>query len=463
MAAPPSKTEVTCDDARSARFALARPEGAGADDRPLSVDHDGRLRGGRDRRILGRPSSSSSGSSRRAGRIWSSPAWSRPSVRSSIWRSRTSRSRTSVAGRSSRGSTRTGSTRCSGFRFTGDVWAVPEGTVVFAGEPLVRVEATLAQAQLVETILLSSLGYPTLVASKAARIVEAAEGRGVVDFGARRGHGPHVGVPQRSSFLSGRFLGDEPSSRPRGGWASRPSARWPMPGSRRSRTRRRRLKPSPGCSRRRRPCWLTPMTPTTEFGSPPQSSRRSRRSGSIAATSSPSRNRPGRSSMSSDRPGVKILVSNDLDECKIADLLREGAPIDAFGVGTELITSRDAPAISMVYKLVELDGVGRIKRSAGKRTLSAGQANPPLPGRRWPVRLTTVSQRPTSPPTASPCSSRSSVEGRLAKPLPRLDAIRDYCRSQRESLPDRSGARRRGRLTGWNTARPSKQRRSGSG
>ena len=61
-------------------------------------------------------------------------------------------------------------------------------------------------------------------------------------------------------------------------------------------------------------------------------------------------------------------MSNDLDEAKISELLGQGAPIDAFGVGTELITSRDAPAISMVYKLVELDGVGRIKRSEGKRT-----------------------------------------------------------------------------------------------
>ncbi len=68
------------------------------------------------------------------------------------------------------------------------------------------------------------------------------------------------------------------------------------------------------------------------------------------------------------RPGVKILASNDLDEWKIDELLEAGAPIDAFGVGTELITSRDAPAISMVYKLVELDGKGRIKRSAGKKT-----------------------------------------------------------------------------------------------
>ncbi|MHC5540551.1 beta/alpha barrel domain-containing protein, partial [Singulisphaera rosea] len=71
-------------------------------------------------------------------------------------------------------------------RFTGDLWAIPEGSVVFAGEPLVRVEATLLEAQWIETFLLATLGYPTLVASKAARVVHAASGRPVFDFGARR-------------------------------------------------------------------------------------------------------------------------------------------------------------------------------------------------------------------------------------------------------------------------------------
>jgi nicotinate phosphoribosyltransferase len=79
------------------------------------------------------------------------------------------------------------------FRFRGDLWAVPEGTVVFPGEPLVRVEADLCEAQLIETFLIASLSYPTLVASKAARIVEVAEGWTLIDFGARRGHGPHAG------------------------------------------------------------------------------------------------------------------------------------------------------------------------------------------------------------------------------------------------------------------------------
>src|SRR5262249_9047261 len=81
--------------------------------------------------------------------------------------------------------------KLASIRFEGDVWAVPEGTVVFPGETLLRVTAPLPQAQWVETFLLASLSYPTLVASKAARAVTVAAGRALYDFGARRGHGPH--------------------------------------------------------------------------------------------------------------------------------------------------------------------------------------------------------------------------------------------------------------------------------
>src|SRR3954470_8223255 len=91
-----------------------------------------------------------------------------------------------------------------GIRFRGDVWAAPEGSVVFAGEPLVRVEAPLAQAQWVETYLIASLSYPTSVGSKAARIVEAAAGRSLLEFGTRRGHGAYAGILcARASYLAG--------------------------------------------------------------------------------------------------------------------------------------------------------------------------------------------------------------------------------------------------------------------
>src|SRR4029077_14462363 len=89
-------------------------------------------------------------------------------------------------------------------RFEGDVWAMPEGTIAFPGETLLRVTAPLVQAQWVETFLVASLAYPTLVASKAARMVTVAKGRPLYEFGARRGHGPHAGfLAARASYLAG--------------------------------------------------------------------------------------------------------------------------------------------------------------------------------------------------------------------------------------------------------------------
>ncbi|MGZ3394499.1 MAG: nicotinate phosphoribosyltransferase, partial [Isosphaeraceae bacterium] len=95
-------------------------------------------------------------------------------------------------------------TMLGSLRFEGEIWAVPEGTIVFPGETLLRVTAPLPQAQWVETFLLASLSYPTLVASKAARAVTAARGRTLVDFGARRGHGPHSGLlAARAAYIAG--------------------------------------------------------------------------------------------------------------------------------------------------------------------------------------------------------------------------------------------------------------------
>src|SRR6185436_3383217 len=92
----------------------------------------------------------------------------------------------------------------SALRFTGDVWAIEEGTPVFAHEPLVRVTAPLAEAQLVETALIAEIMFPTSVASRASRVVEAAAGRGVMEFGARRAHGIDAGIrAARAAYLAG--------------------------------------------------------------------------------------------------------------------------------------------------------------------------------------------------------------------------------------------------------------------
>ncbi|MBI1764399.1 MAG: nicotinate phosphoribosyltransferase, partial [Acidobacteria bacterium] len=91
-----------------------------------------------------------------------------------------------------------------GFRFSGDVWAMPEGTVAFANEPLLRVTAPLIEAQLAETFLLATLNFQTLIATKAARMVEAAQGRGIIEFGARRCHSFGAAIyAARAAFIGG--------------------------------------------------------------------------------------------------------------------------------------------------------------------------------------------------------------------------------------------------------------------
>lgn len=319
-------------------------------------------------------------------------------------------------------------------RFRGDLWAVPEGTVVFPGETLVRVEAPLAQAQWVETYLIAALNYPTLVASKAARIVEAAQGRSCVDFGARRGHGPHAGfLAARAAYLAGfdgtshveaaRLLGIPPVGTMAHAWVqSFPTE--PEAFSAFSRTFPRNST-------------LLVDTYDTEAGvrhasaiEPPVMGVRID-SGEIGPLA-----RSARAILdAADRRETRIFASGDLDEWKIADLVESGAPIDAFGVGTELITSRDAPALSMVYKLVSIDGQGRVKLSPGKRTYPLAKQvfrRRDGQGRFLEDHVTRWDEVAEGEALIIPVIR----EGQLVGDLPPLEEIRERCRSQRAALPN---------------------------
>ncbi len=135
------------------------------------------------------------------------------------------------------------------------------------------------------------------------------------------------------------------------------------------------------------------------------------------------------------RPSVKIIASGDLDEYKIANLVAAGTPIDGFGVGTELITSRDAPALAMVYKLVELDGEGKFKLSPGKRTYPMAKqvfrrrdANSKFCG----DHVTQAEEHAAGEPLLIPILR----SGRLVTDLPTLESIRARCRAQLAALPE---------------------------
>jgi len=138
---------------------------------------------------------------------------------------------------------------------------------------------------------------------------------------------------------------------------------------------------------------------------------------------------------SHDRRGVRILASGDLDEWSIARLVAAGAPIDAFGVGTEMVTSRDAPALAIVYKLVAVDGAGRIKLSPGKKSYPwAKQVYRcrDAQGRFVADRITRADEEAEGEPLLVPVIRA----GKLVAGLPGLDVIRGHCRGQLAALPE---------------------------
>src|SRR5215470_1734836 len=252
----------------------------------------------------------------------------------------------------------------SRFQFTGDVWAAPEGTIFFPGEPLLRVTAPIAEAQLIETGLLSILHFQTLIATKASRVTTAAAGRPVVEFGSRRAHGIEAGVlAARAAFVGGcegtsnTFAGRRFGIPAYGTQAHS----WIMAHEDEAEAFRNFLDVFPEES--------TLLVDTYDVHAAIEKIIALRRkpagvrldSGDVLSDSVWVRKRLDQAGWSD----VKIFASGELDEERIETLLRGGARIDAFGVGTALSTSSDSPNIGVIYKLVELD-VGGTTRSAAK-------------------------------------------------------------------------------------------------
>jgi len=271
--------------------------------------------------------------------------------------------------------------RLAELRFTGDVFAVPEGTAVFAGEPILEVVAPLPQAQLVETFITNQVHLQTVLASKAARIVCAAAGRDVVDFGLRRAHGSDAGMKSaRAFFVAGvtatsNVLAAASYGIPAAGTMAHSYVQ-AHDDERAAFRSFVELYPDSvvlvdtydtmsGVQKL--------IALSHELGPRFRVSGIRLDSGDLASLA-----RAARAAL--DRNGlraVKIFASGGLDEYSIADLMGEGAPIDGFGVGTRMGVSDDAPALEMVYKLVEYAGRGRTKLSPDKQV---------LPGRKQVVR-----------------------------------------------------------------------------
>jgi nicotinate phosphoribosyltransferase len=240
------------------------------------------------------------------------------------------------------------------FSFHGDIWALPEGTPVFAEEPLLRVSAPIIEAQIIETFLLSTLTFQTMIASKAARVTSAAQGRQVVEFGSRRAHGPEAGVLAARAAYIGGCSGT--SNLQAGRLFSIPvfgtmAHSFVMACADEEQAYRRfdQLFPEHNILLVDTYDTLAAIDKIILATLRPKAVRLD--SGNLLELSRQVRERLDRAGLTE----THIFVSGDLDEFRITRLLAEGAPIDAFGVGTVLATSKDAPALGGVYKLVDLE------------------------------------------------------------------------------------------------------------
>ncbi len=324
------------------------------------------------------------------------------------------------------------------FRFGGDVYAVPEGTPLFANEPILEVVAPIAQAQLVETYVMNQVHLQTLIASKAARVVAAAGGRQVVDFGVRRLHGIDAGIKAARAF---HIVGVQATSNVAAGQAYGIRVAGTM-----AHSYIQAHDDEYGAFRA-----FAGLYPETvllvdtydTINGVSKVVRLARELGdrfrvtAIRLDSGDLRTEAIEARRILNEAGlhrVKIFASGNLDEKVIARLLSDNAPIDGFGVGTEMGVSSDAPTLDIVYKLVEYAGRGRIKLSPGKWV---------LPGRKQVFRVerdgiadhdvvATHEEELDGRPLLEPVM-RSGV--RLAAGCPTLDEVRDRCRDEVGRLP----------------------------
>jgi nicotinate phosphoribosyltransferase len=320
-------------------------------------------------------------------------------------------------------------------RFTGDLFAVPEGTPLFPGEPVAIVRAPIVQAQLAETFLLSTFAFQTSVASKAARCVIAAEGRPVIEFGSRRAHSPAAGVlAGRAAYLAGcAGTSNAETGRKFGVPVSGTAAHsWVMAFDKEEEAFRA-LQSVLG----EFTVYLIDTYNTieaaqlvTRIGGAMTGVRLD--SGNLDALS-----RQVRQILDGAGMGhAKIMATNDLDEYRIRELVSAGAPIDSFGVGTQLATSADAPALSAIYKLVELRR-GEVTYYTAKYSDEKGT----LPGAKQVFRgkdqdTLALSTECSSDENVQPLVRPVLIGGQALESLPKLGVSREYALRSIAALPE---------------------------
>src|SRR5450755_3768409 len=319
-------------------------------------------------------------------------------------------------------------------RFTGDLFAMREGTPVFSGEPFLTVRAPLLEAQIVETYLLASIGFQSLIATKAARMVEVAGGRAVVDFGTRRAHSPEAGVlAGRAAYIGGCVGTSNTETGFRYGIPVFGTAAhaW-IQAFATEREAYERLQKLLGDAT----VYLIDTYDTiagaklaASLGRPLWGVRLD--SGNLVELSRAVRKILDDAGM----PDVKIMATSDLNEYKILEFAAARAPIDAFGVGTDLATSTDSPNIGVIYKMVELDGRFTAKFSEDKHTLPGAKQVFRFAGHDVIACSWECVGCGTGDPEAKALLRPVMLRGKLIEPLPGASAARKHAAEAVKRLP----------------------------
>ncbi|MEV0970809.1 nicotinate phosphoribosyltransferase [Microtetraspora glauca] len=319
-------------------------------------------------------------------------------------------------------------------RFTGEVWAVPEGRAVFAGEPLLEVTAPIAEAQMVETMMLNHLTFQTSVASKAARCVLAADGARLIDFAFRRTQGVEAAMAVARATAVAGFAATSNAEGAR---------RYGLPASGTMAHSYVQAFPSEedafAAFAADFPDRTTFLVDTYDTLSGVRRAvdvvRRLGLTGPVGVRldSGDLGALAGEARRLLDAAGLRhaqIVASGGLDEYEIADLVKAGAPIDAYGVGTKVGVSADAPYLDTAYKLVAYGDRPVMK-------LSPGKVN--LPGAKQVFRgpdRDVIALREEAPPAGChPLLVPVLVDGRRIAPVEPITVVRDRCMSELARLP----------------------------
>ncbi len=331
----------------------------------------------------------------------------------------------------------------AGVRFSGNVRAVPEGTILFADEPLLEITGPLLEAQLVETAVINFCHVQTVLASKAARSVLAAGGRTLAEFGLRRSHGMDAGLKAARSAM---LVGFDATSDVLAGrtWGL------PLTGTMAHsfvtafaseiEAFRAYASASPDGAVLLLDTYDTVAAAHLAVEVARELSAAGHRlagvrldSGDLAVLS-----RQVREVLDTGGfPDVQIVVSGGLDEHDIAALISAGAPIGAFGIGTRLNVSADAPSLDLVYKLVRLGGRDVLKLSPGKETWVGGKQIVRRLGADGRLAGDTLALEEEAVPAGATGLLEPVMQGgALLRPHPTMAEMRTHCAGQLASLPD---------------------------